>query len=70
MRKAHDPTDPERHKKFQFGKNPMQETPFEAKLLMQEKRDRAKVKMKQVLGMQGVDGGKCWDRELDSNEYF
>lgn len=70
MRKAHDPTNPERHKGFQFGTNPMEEDSFEERLLRQEKIDRAKVRLKQTLGMQGTDGGRCWDAEIDGNESF
>lgn len=67
QRKPHDPIDCDRHAKFQFGKNPMKSTDFEKKLIMQEKIDRKKVTMKQVWGMQGTDGGKCWDRVIDDN---
>ena len=70
MRKAHDPTSPTRHNAFQLGTNPMHEDSFEEKLLRQEKLDRAKVRLKQTLGMQGTDGGRCWDREIDGGESF
>lgn len=69
-RPAHDPRDPNRHKKFQFGTNPVEEDSFEKKLVRQEALDRKKVTMKQVWGMQGTDGGRCYDRELDAMETF
>lgn len=67
QRPPHDPIACNRHEKFQFGKNPMQESDFEKKLVLQEKIDRKKVKLKQIWGMQGCDGGRCWDRVIDDN---
>lgn len=69
-RAAHDPNSPTRHKGFQFGTNPDAEDSFEKKLIMQEAADRYKVKLKQIWGMQGTDGGRCYDRVLDKNETF
>ena len=69
-RPAHDPNSPTRHKPFQFGTNPMLEDSFEKKLLLQERMDRKRVQMKQIYGMQGVDGGRCYDRMVDGGETF
>lgn len=46
-----------RHKAFERGHDSLKETAFEKKLLMQEKLEREAVTIKQVLGMQGQDGG-------------
>ena len=54
-----DPPTDHRHEKFQFGGNPNYEIPFEKKLLIQEKLERHKAKVDYVLGIQGVDGGRC-----------
>ena len=48
-------------KKFQMGSNPVQEDSFEQRLVKKEKMDREEAKRKYVLGIQGVDGGKCHD---------
>jgi len=69
-RPAHDPNSRTRHEKFQFGTNPDAEDSFEKKLIMQEKMDRKKVQLKQIWGMQGVDGGRCCDHLLDAHESF
>ena len=69
-RKQHQPTDPNRHKKFQFGTNPVEEGAFEKALIMRERQDRENVRLKQVLGMQGTDGGRSWDREVDRGDYL
>jgi hypothetical protein len=64
-RKQHSPNELDRHKKFQFGTNPDEELAFEKRLIIQERKERENTRLKQVLGMQGVDGGRCWDREID-----
>ena len=46
-----------RHDEFQFGTNPMKMTDFEKKLVMREREERENVRRKQILGMQGRDGG-------------
>ena len=58
--------DAKRHDKFTGGKDRDPKIPFEHQLLAQEKWEREKVRLKQVLGMQGRDGGRCWDKEVDS----
>ena len=47
-----------RHEKFQLGTNPMEMTPFEKSLVEKERLERLAVRRKQILGMQGVDGGE------------
>jgi len=53
------PPSESRHERFQFGSNPMAEIPFEKELLINERFDRAKAKTDYILGIQGVDGGRC-----------
>lgn len=68
-RKAHDVVDLNRAAKFQFGHNAMKTTSFEEKLIRQEAADRERVRIKQVLGMQGSDGGRCWDAVIDRESF-
>jgi hypothetical protein len=65
-RPRHDPNSPIRHNGFQFKGNPMEEMPFEQKLIIKEKLERHKAKVDYVLGIQGVDGGKCYDPNRDN----
>lgn len=67
-REKKDPNSPTRHSEFQFGTNPMRESEFEKRLILEERAARERVKIQQVLGMQGVDGGYCSDR-LFSNKF-
>jgi len=57
-----------RHKKFQFGTNPMDMTAFEKACVMKEEMERALAKQKYILGIQGVDGGHCYEHKSD-NDY-
>ncbi len=57
-----------RHDKFQFGTNPMKMSEFELSLAHKEQQERKEVTYKQILGMQGRDGGSfdheqfCFDK--------
>ena len=51
----------DRHKEFQFGTNPMEMTEFEKELCLREKAERKMAREKYIMGIQGRDGGKCYD---------
>lgn len=56
--------DEKRHEDFQFP-NPMKMTPFEEKLALKEKMDRAKAHLRQTEGVLGEDGG-CFPNRYPS----
>lgn len=56
----HKSTEPQKHEGFQFGTNPDHMTPFERNAVLKERVERERAKQKYILGIQGVDGGKCY----------
>jgi hypothetical protein len=53
--------DKDRHNEFQRGHNPMAMSPFEMDLVRREKLERMNARDKYVMGIQGRDGGKCYE---------
>lgn len=60
----------ERHKEFQFGKNPADMSNFEKSLVAREKMDREIANYKFVRGIQGVDGGCFPGREIKETMHY
>jgi hypothetical protein len=50
-----------RHEKFQFGTNPMKMTPFEKSRAALEVEERKMAAIKYIHGIQGRDGGQCYE---------
>jgi hypothetical protein len=58
------PTKPipnQNHEGFQFGTNPDKASAFEKNLIMLEKKEREMARNKYIKGIQGRDGGACYD---------
>lgn len=49
---------------FQKGHNSMEMTPFEKNMVLGEREERQFAKDKYILGLQGVDGGYCYERKV------